>query len=272
MWDEKGLFSPGPDFYATQPCVPDMHQGNETGKWAGRFLYRTHEVRSALDLDGDGVKEGPHGALSVTDLETGATKLLLERADWEALDGIKWTPWGTLLFAEEVITAAFKDPAVPQAQCGLLYEIALDPQDPSTALSVTARPAVGSVSHEGIAIDSAGDLYVIDEFASGILYPSPPDRRGDLSSGRIHRRGRVGFDSPPTTLEPRRDHRRAHGAAAGSRSPHPSQGGRPRRRPGGQRHALRPSRGSRDRRRRPHAAVTSENLVLSIDLKARPAS
>src|SRR5688572_20607332 len=83
LWDEKGLFSSGPDFYATQACVPDMHQSNETGKWAGRFLYRTHEVRSALDRDGNGTPEGPYGSLSVTDLETGETKLLVQRADWE---------------------------------------------------------------------------------------------------------------------------------------------------------------------------------------------
>jgi sugar lactone lactonase YvrE len=194
IWDEKGLFSSGPDFYATQSCVPDMHQSNETGKWAGRFLYRTHEVRSALDRDGNGVAEGPYGSLSVTDLETGETKLLVERADWEALDGIKWTPWGTLLFAEEVITAAFGDPDAPQADCGLLYEVALDPKDPSTAVSVTVRPAVGSVSHEGIAIDSAGALYVIDEFASGSIYKFVPDRRADLSSGQLYALEVVGFD------------------------------------------------------------------------------
>ena len=194
VWDEKGLFSSGPDFYPTQNCVPDMHQSNETGKWAGRFLYRTNEVRAALDLDGDGVREGSYGSLSVTDLETGETKLLVQRSDWEALDGIKWTPWGTLLFAEEVITSAFPDADAPQADCGLLYEVALDPQDPSTAVSVTVRPAVGSVSHEGIAIDSAGDLYVIDEFASGSIYRFTPDRRGDLSSGQLYALEVVGFD------------------------------------------------------------------------------
>ena len=210
VWDEKGLFSSGPDFYSTQACVPDMHQSNETGKWAGRFLYRTHEVRAALDRDGNGVPEGPYGSLSVTDLQTGTTKLLVQRADWEALDGIKWTPWGTLLFAEETITAAFRDPAVPQAQSGLLYEIALDPQDPSRAVSVTARPAVGSVSHEGIAIDSAGDLYIIDEFAEGSIYRFTPDRRGDLSSGQLYALEVVGFDfddydpsNPDATIDAR---------------------------------------------------------------------
>jgi hypothetical protein len=38
---------------------PDMNTLNETGPLAGRFLYRTHEV-------------GSNGAVTITDLETGA--------------------------------------------------------------------------------------------------------------------------------------------------------------------------------------------------------
>jgi hypothetical protein len=194
IWDEKGLFSSGGNFYPTQVDVPDMNQTNETGSHRGRFLYRTHEVRAALDLDGNGTPEGPYGCLSVTDLKEGTTKLLVQRADWEALDGLKWTPWGTLLFAEETIDSAFPDPDWPAAESGLLYELALDPSDPSTAASVTVRPAVGAVSHEGIAIDPAGNLYTIDEFASGGIFKFVPDRRGDLSSGTLHALKVDGFD------------------------------------------------------------------------------
>ena len=246
-----------------------MHQSNETGKWAGRFLYRTHEVRTALDLDGDGVREGPHGSLSVTDLETGITKLLVERADWEALDGIKWTPWGTLLFAEEVITAAFPDADVPQAQCGLLYEVVLDPQDPSVAISVTARPAVGSVSHEGIAIDAAGDLYVIDEFAEGSIYRFTPDRRGDLSSGQLYALEVVGFDfddydpsNPDATIDARTGAARwvpldRTQSQVNARVAAQAANGTPYGRP----EDMEIVDGVL------YAAVTSENVVLSIDLK-----
>jgi sugar lactone lactonase YvrE len=269
LWDEKGLFSPGPDFYPGQPDVPDMLQSNETGKWAGRFLYRTHEVRAALDLDGNGVPEGPYGSLSVTDLETGVTKELVRRADWEALDGIKWTPWGTLLFAEEVVTAAFRDPAVPQAQCGLLYEVTLDPQDPSVATSVTARPAVGSVSHEGIAIDSSGDVYTIDEFASGGIYRFTPDRRGDLSSGRLYALEVIGFDfasfnpsNPDLTTDARTGKARwvpldrtqvQVNARVAAQAANGTPWGRP--------EDLEIADGVL------YAAITSEDLVLSIDLK-----
>src|SRR5262245_5602000 len=62
----------------------DMHTMNENGPEKGRFLYRTHE-------------NGTNAGVSVTDLKTGETRLLAQRADWERFDGIVWTPWGTLL-------------------------------------------------------------------------------------------------------------------------------------------------------------------------------
>src|SRR5262245_12328772 len=58
----------------------DMNTQNESGKDAGRYVYRTHEVGGA-------------GQLSVTDLETGTTTVLATRPHWERLDGIAWTPW-----------------------------------------------------------------------------------------------------------------------------------------------------------------------------------
>lgn len=147
--------------------LPDMNQLNETGPQAGRYLFRTHEV-------------GANGSVSVTDLRTGETSVVAQRPDWERLDGLKWTPWQTLLAAEEVVVANLPDPEVPQAQSGLLYEI-----DPWSGEAV-ARPAVGSVSHEGIGLDPAGNVYVIDEFSSGAIFRFVPDRRGDLSSGQLY--------------------------------------------------------------------------------------
>ena len=67
----------------------DMNTLNETGRRAGRFLYRTHETPT-------------NGAVSVTDLRTGLTRVLAQREDWNRLDGIVWTPWRTLLIAEEM--------------------------------------------------------------------------------------------------------------------------------------------------------------------------
>ena len=159
---------------------PDMNTVNETGKHAGRYMYRTHEVRPGAVTPFTG------GAVSVIDLKTGDAKVLVQRADWEALDGIVWTPWRTVLFAEEAIAAQLPDPEVPAAKSGLLYELELDKHDPMSAKKVTVRPLLGSLSHEGIEIDAEGNVYVIDEDRSGSIYKFVPENYGDLSSGQLY--------------------------------------------------------------------------------------
>lgn len=149
------------------PDLPDMNTLNETGPRAGRFLYRSHEVSG-------------NGAVTVTDLKTGQTSMLAQRADWERLDGIVWTPWGTILTAEETNKSKLPDPQVPQATAGLVYEI-----DPATG-AATVRPAIGSRSHEGLRFDTRGNLYGISERNPGFIYKFTPDRRGDLSSGQLY--------------------------------------------------------------------------------------
>jgi hypothetical protein len=134
--------------------LPDMNTLNETGRFAGRFLYRTHEV-------------GSNGAVTVTDLRSGVTTLVSQSADYNRLDGIAWTPWGTLIFAEE--TAG-----------GLVWEF-----DPRTGV-VTPRPAVGARSHEGLRFDARGNLYGISETNPGPIFKFVPDHRGDLSSGQLY--------------------------------------------------------------------------------------
>ncbi len=158
----------------------DMNTENETGKDAGRYLYRAHEVRPGSVTPFTG------GAISVIDLKTGVAKVLVQRADWEALDGITWTPWGSLLTGEEILTAQLHDPDCPDAQSGLLYEIALDKQDPSKLKAVSARPLLGSMAHEGIKVDAKGNVYVIDEARSGSIYKFVPTAFGDLSRGQLY--------------------------------------------------------------------------------------
>jgi uncharacterized protein len=152
--------------------LPDMMVLNETGPDAGRYLYRTHEV-------------GSNGAVTVTDLWTGRTALVDQQAHYESLDGITWTPHHTLLFAEERIVASFRDPRVPDAVGGLVYEY-----DPATG-SITPLPALGARSHEGLRFDAQGNLYGISESTpgttgSGAVYKFVPDRRGDLSRGQLY--------------------------------------------------------------------------------------
>ncbi len=96
----------------------DMNTVNETRMHAGRYLYRTHEVRGgAIGTDGNSARNdgGSGGAVSVVDLKTGEALEVVGRADWEALDGLVWTPWHTLLFAEEAGTSARPDPDAPGA-------------------------------------------------------------------------------------------------------------------------------------------------------------
>lgn len=149
------------------PDLPDMNTVNETGASRGRFLYRTHETST-------------NSAVTVTDLQTGATQLVAQRADWERFDGIVWTPWGTILAAEEVTAAAVQDPTQPNAIGGFVYEI-----DPATG-NATVLPEVGSRSHEGLRFDGQGNLYGISETTPGYIYRFVPTTRGDLSSGQLY--------------------------------------------------------------------------------------
>lgn len=186
----------------------DMHTQNEHGVDAGRYVYRTHEVGG--QEPGEEPATGVGGGLSVTDLRTGETRMLVERNDFERFDGLVFTPWGTLLAAEEVTTATFRDPTVPQAEAGLVYEFFLDEDDPSrldptrepitsgdgttdtVQDGVRARPAVGARSHEGLRFDRRGFLYGIaesrgqnDPARSGGVFRFVPDRKGDLSTGQL---------------------------------------------------------------------------------------
>lgn len=148
------------DIYPGADDLTDMNTVNETGQQAGRFLYRTHET-------------GADGAVSVVDLRTGEAKVLVQRADWNRLDGLRWTPWGTLLFAEE--TAG-----------GRLFEITLDPSDPTVAVEVVERTEAGVLRHEGIEALADGTVFVIDELNGGSIYKFEPSARGDLSDGQLY--------------------------------------------------------------------------------------
>lgn len=177
----------------------DMNTQNETGKDAGRYVYRTHETAT-------------NGAVTVLDLQTGDTNVIAERSDFERFDGLTWTPWGTLLAAEEVIAASHKDPAVPQAKAGLVYEFFLDPENPArlapkrepitapqdgtqdfTQDGIRARPAVGSRSHEGLRFDDDMNLYGIAEsrgaqpgLSGGIFRFEPDDLDNPLATGQLY--------------------------------------------------------------------------------------
>jgi len=173
---------------------PDMNVVNETGPDAGRYMYRTHEVR----MNEPGSKyysetcspqiNAEGGAISVVDLKTGESKILTQLGGlgvgYDALDGIRWTPWGTLLFAEEKTG-------------GRLFEIELA-DDMMTVAAIHDRPFVGRLAHEGIDLDADGNVYIVDEHrgrtsgcdlgqpCGGGIYRFVPHTYGDLSSGDLY--------------------------------------------------------------------------------------
>ena len=159
----------------------DMNVVNETGPMAGRFMYRTHEVRTG---SGDAVIDSRGGSVSVVDLKTGESKILIQDESYTALDGIRWTPWGTLVIAEETTGGRF-------------FEIVLN-EDMMTAKQVIDHPAVGRLAHEGIDIDNEGNVYVVDEHrgrsagcngvvpCGGGIYKFVPEVYGDLSRGSLY--------------------------------------------------------------------------------------
>jgi secreted PhoX family phosphatase len=146
----------------------DMNTVNETGRQAGRYIYTTHEIRNAA--------EG--GSMSAFDTRTGAIRVIAQDTSWTAIDGLVWTPWGSLLFAEETTG-------------GRLFELVLDKKDPMSG-TVIDRPAVGRIAHEGIEVGPDGCVYVIDEFRGqregygGGIYKFVPTKRNDLSEGSLY--------------------------------------------------------------------------------------
>jgi uncharacterized protein len=154
----------------------DMNTVNESGRQPGRYLYTTHEVR--LGTPGADATYPEGGAVSVVDLKTCEAKVIAQDPTWTALDGIVWTPWRTVLFAEE-------------STGGRLFELVPDRRDPMSG-TVYERPAVGQMAHEGIGVGPDGSVYVVDENrgqssgSGGGIYRFAPDTKGDLSSGSLY--------------------------------------------------------------------------------------
>jgi secreted PhoX family phosphatase len=159
----------------------DMITANETGPHKGSHLFTVFETSSS------GVQR--------TNLETRETETIWQAptsGTHLAFDACYWTPWGTLITAEENWTTAANGSTSPN---GRLFELRNPLDAPGIFNPVTAasnagadfvhRTVVPRVSHEGIQFDKAGNMYFIDELDGGNLYKYTPRANwGQIMSGK----------------------------------------------------------------------------------------
>jgi secreted PhoX family phosphatase len=144
----------------------DMITVNETGPHIGRFLFTVFETGQS------GVQR--------YDVLRGGTETIwhsLASGGHVAFDACYWTPWGTLITAEESWETAAGGSTSPY---GRLFEF-LNPIDaPGITLPLIAssnngadfvhRNVIPRTSHEGVQFDQAGNMYFIDELNGGNVY------------------------------------------------------------------------------------------------------
>lgn len=133
----------------------DMHTANETGPDAGRYLFTVFET------DQPGVQR--------TDLRTMISTTIWQSPGkdpgptvagdfYRSFDASRWTPWGSLLTAEE----SWSDPGATTSKHGRLFEVTNPLADPAD-IDFVHRDILPRVSHEGLAFDKNNNLYFIDE-------------------------------------------------------------------------------------------------------------
>jgi hypothetical protein len=141
----------------------DMITVNETGPHKGRYLFTVFET-------------GQSG-MQRLDLETGVTDTIWNSpapGRHVSFDACYWTPWGTLITAEESWVTASGGSTSP---FGRLFEL----QNPIDAPGMTNpvnnlgavflhQNVIPRTSHEGIQWDKDGNMYFIDELNGGNVY------------------------------------------------------------------------------------------------------
>ncbi len=120
----------------------DMLTLNETGTLAGRYLFTPFETT-------------PAGVMRL-DLETGLAMTLVN-GGFSNGDASRWTPFGTYLTGEE-------------ATNGRLFELTNPLTDTAASANFVHRNVIPRVAHEGLAFDSAKNMYFVDELNGGSVY------------------------------------------------------------------------------------------------------
>jgi secreted PhoX family phosphatase len=159
----------------------DMIAVNETGPHKARYLFTVFETGSS------GVQR--------TDLITRQTETIWQTPTAGgaiSFDACYWTPWGTLITAEESWNTAAAGSTSPY---GRLFELRNPIDAPGIINPVTAfsnvdadfvhRNVIPRTSHEGIQFDKAGNMYFIDELDGGNLYKYAPKANwGQIMAGK----------------------------------------------------------------------------------------
>jgi sugar lactone lactonase YvrE len=145
----------------------DMNTINETGAHKGRFTFT--------------VFESGQSGVQRHEVATGRTETIwhsLAPGEQVAFDPSFWTPWGTLITAEE---SWCSDPAgCTSSIYGRLYEL----KNPTTAPGITGpltptsndgaqmvhQNVIPRTSQEGIQFDEQRNMYFIDELNGGNIY------------------------------------------------------------------------------------------------------
>lgn len=148
----------------------DMVTVNETGPHKGRYLFTVFETGQS------GVQR--------TDLVSGQTDTIWQSPaplGHVAFDAVYWTPWGTLITAEESWETAAGGATSPY---GRLFELQNPLDAPGIFNPVTPasnanadfvhQNVIPRTSHEGIQFDKAGNMYFIDELNGGNIYKYTP--------------------------------------------------------------------------------------------------
>jgi uncharacterized protein len=144
----------------------DMLTVNETGRHKGRYLFTVFETGQS------GVQRH--------DRWTGRTETIwqsLSPGGHVAFDACYWTPWGTLITAEESWETAAGGSTSPY---GRLFEFRnpieappiTEPLSGNTNLNAdfVHQNVIPRTSHEGVQFDDAGNMYFIDELNGGSVY------------------------------------------------------------------------------------------------------
>jgi uncharacterized protein len=160
----------------------DMNTVNETGPHKGRYLFTVFET----GLPG----------VQRHDLVTGETDTIWQSPGtgfgYRSFDASFWTPWGTLITAEENWSTAAAGSTSPY---GRLFELRNPINAPGIFTPVTPfsndqadfvhRNVVPRTSHEGIQFDEARNMYFIDELDGGNIYKfTSAASWGEIMSGR----------------------------------------------------------------------------------------